>query len=63
MRDGPWKMQTKGDIIELYDLSKDIKETNNIADQYPKRTKLMKAAIDTWKQEVTPPSHETDEVD
>lgn len=54
MRDGPWKMQTKGDVVELYDLSKDIKETTNVADQYPKRTQEMKAAIENWKQEVTP---------
>ncbi|MGM0573778.1 MAG: sulfatase-like hydrolase/transferase, partial [Bacteroidota bacterium] len=43
MRDGDWKMQTKGDVVELYDLSKDIKETTNVADKYPKRTKKMKA--------------------
>ena len=53
MREGNWKMQTKGDIVELYDLSKDIKETTNITDKYPKRTKEMKAAIEKWKQEVT----------
>ncbi len=56
MRDGHWKMQTKGNVVELYDLSKDIKETTNIADKYPKRTKEMKAAIAKWKLEVT---HET----
>ncbi len=53
MRDGNWKMQTKGDVVELYDLSKDIKETTNIADKYSRRTKEMKAAIDKWKLEVT----------
>ncbi len=37
MRDGHWKMQTKGDVVELYDLSKDIKESINVADKYPKR--------------------------
>jgi len=52
MRDGHWKMLTKGDVIELYDLSKDIKEINNIADKYPKRTKEMKVAIEKWKLEV-----------
>lgn len=31
MRDGQWKMQTKGDVVELYDLSTDIKETTNIS--------------------------------
>jgi hypothetical protein len=30
-----------------------FKETTNIADKHPKRTKTMKAAIDIWKQEVT----------
>lgn len=54
MRDGTWKMQTKGNVVELYDLSKDIKETTNVADQYPKRTAEMKAAIEKWKLEVTP---------
>ena len=49
MRDGQWKMQTRGDLIELYDLNKDIKETTNIADKYPGRTEEMKAAIEKWK--------------
>lgn len=53
MRDGHWKMQTKGDVIELYDLSRDIKETTNLADKYIKRTEKMKAAIEKWKIEVT----------
>ncbi|MBT7095184.1 MAG: hypothetical protein HN936_18200, partial [Bacteroidetes bacterium] len=54
MRDGQWKMQTKGDVVELYDLSKDIKETTNITDKYPERTAKMKNAIEKWKQEVIP---------
>jgi len=53
MRDGHWKMQTKGDVVELYDLSKDIKETTNVANKHPERTEDMKAAIDQWKREVT----------
>ncbi len=53
MRDGDWKMLTKGDVIELYDLSIDIKETTNVADKHPKRTQEMKAAIEDWKIEVT----------
>ena len=52
MRDGNWKMLSKGDKVELYDLSNDIKETTNIADQYPEQTKKMKDAIEKWKQEV-----------
>jgi arylsulfatase A len=54
MRDKQWKMQTKGEVIELYDLSKDIKETTNVADQHPDRTREMKAAIEAWKLEVAP---------
>jgi arylsulfatase A-like enzyme len=54
MRDGHWKMLTKVDVVELYDLSKDIKETTNIADKYPQRAEAMKAAIEKWKLEVTP---------
>jgi len=45
---------TKGDVVELYDLSKDIKETTNLADKYPQRAEEMKAAIEEWKLEVTP---------
>ena len=54
MRDGHWKMQTKGDAVELYDLSQDNKETTNLAEKYPERTAEMKAAIAKWKLEVTP---------
>jgi len=54
MRYRNWKMQTKGEVVELYDLSKDIKETTNVADQYPDRVKEMKAAIERWKVDVAP---------
>jgi len=54
MRDGNWKMLTKGDSVELYDLSLDMRETTNIADKYPERTEKMKAAIEKWKLEVSP---------
>lgn len=56
MRDGDWKLQTKGDVVELYDLSQDIKETTNVKDKFPKRTAAMKAAIEKWKREVTRPN-------
>jgi hypothetical protein len=46
-------MLTRGDGIELYDLSRDIKETTNVADKYIKRAEKMKAAIEKWKIEVT----------
>jgi len=59
MRDKHWKMQTKGDVVELYDLSKDIKETTNVADQHPERTKEMKAAIEKWKLDVATTNYAT----
>ncbi len=51
-----WKMQTKGEVVELYDLGKDIQETTNVADQYPDRAKQMKEAIEKWKLDVAPES-------
>jgi arylsulfatase A-like enzyme len=54
MRDGHWKMQTKDDVVELYDLSTDIRETTNVADKYPRRAEEMKTAIEKWKREVAP---------
>jgi arylsulfatase A-like enzyme len=54
MRDGHWKMQTKDDVVELYDLSTDIRETTNVADKYPRRAEEMKSAIEKWKREVEP---------
>ncbi len=52
MRDGNWKMLTKGDVVELYDLSNDIKESQNVADLFPERVEKMKSAIEEWKIEV-----------
>ncbi|MCP5520789.1 MAG: sulfatase-like hydrolase/transferase [Verrucomicrobiales bacterium] len=54
MRDGQWKLLTKGDVAELYDLSRDIAERTNVADQHPERTRQMRDAIERWKQEVLP---------
>ncbi len=54
MRYQNWKMQTKAEVVELYDLSKDIKETTNVADQYPRRANEMKTAIEAWKVDVAP---------
>ena len=53
MRDGHWKMLTRGDVVELYDLSRDIRETTDVRDKYPGRTKEMKRAIEKWKLEVS----------
>ncbi len=53
MRRGNWKMIVKEDDVQLYDLSTDIKETTNIADQHPQITESMRQAIETFKKTVT----------
>jgi arylsulfatase A-like enzyme len=52
MRDGDWKMIVKSEKAELYDLSKDIGETNNLASTHPERATAMKLAVESWKEEV-----------
>ncbi|MFP6676439.1 MAG: sulfatase-like hydrolase/transferase [Pirellulaceae bacterium] len=52
MRDGKWKMITKKDKVEMYDLSQDISERNNLVDQFPQRAITMKMAIEEWKSDV-----------
>jgi hypothetical protein len=52
MRDGDWKMIVKSNRLELYDLSKDIREKTNLAGKYPERAQAMKKAIEAWKEDV-----------
>lgn len=52
MRDGDWKMIVKSGKSELYDLSEDIGETNNLVGKYRTREKEMMMAIENWKKEV-----------
>ena len=52
MRSGHWKMQTKEELVELYDLSRDVQETTNVAEDFPERTARMLAAIAAWKAQV-----------
>jgi len=55
MRDGQWKLVAGGrgaKGVGLYDLSKDIGEQHDIADQHPERVKAMLAAVEGWKTDV-----------
>ena len=55
VRDGDWKLvvQAPGQKgVGLYDLSKDIGETTNLAEQHPDRVKEMLAALAAWKADV-----------
>jgi arylsulfatase A-like enzyme len=56
MRRGDWKMISKGDDIQLYDLKNDLKETTNVAARNPEITARMHEAIEQFKQTVDPGS-------
>ena len=48
MLDGGWQTRDKNNSIELYDLDKDISETDNVAAQFPEvRDSLLKEML-TW---------------
>ena len=47
-------MIVKAGNVQLFDLSKDIGETTNLADKHPERASTMKTAIEAWKEEVKP---------
>jgi len=40
------------DTFELYHLAEDPDELRNVADKNPEALKAMKAAINTWSQEI-----------
>jgi arylsulfatase len=53
VRSGPWKLVAKGvnGKWELYNISKDRTEMNNLAEQHPDRVRSMAAQYDTWAKE------------
>lgn len=56
MRRGPWKMILKEDNIQLYNLEKDLKETTNVAADFPDVAASMQADIEHFKATVVPGS-------
>lgn len=54
--DWPWKLHrienNKSLKMELYNLSKDPQEANDLAKQQTKRTKTMKTQLETWQKSV-----------
>ena len=50
VRMGPWKLvAARGGAWELYDLSVDRAETNNLAGQHPQRVQEMAQAYEQWR--------------
>jgi arylsulfatase len=59
IRDGKWKLVAeRGKAWELYDLSKDRSETNNLAGKLPRRVKQMAAQYDAWAKRTGAKIHE-----
>ena len=56
MRDGKWKLvrgKPKQGEVELFDLSRDVGEKVNLADQHPERVAQMRKALDAWEKDVS----------
>ncbi|MEM9016296.1 MAG: sulfatase-like hydrolase/transferase, partial [Verrucomicrobiota bacterium] len=62
IRDGKWKMHEEGrrEPIQLYDLSVDPEERNNLAEELPDVAAKLQGSIDAWKSEL-PVSYLKDE--
>ena len=54
VRKGKWKLLANRDIdrIELYDISKDVFESQNLSAQNPEIVKELMALWDEWKSEL-----------
>ncbi len=55
VRQGPWKLimnQTRQEPVELYDLSRDMTESENLSELQPRRVQQMQSALADWKTEV-----------
>lgn len=52
IRDGQWKLliQADGHKAELYDLSADARETNNVADDHPEVVQRLTAQVLAWRK-------------
>jgi arylsulfatase A-like enzyme len=57
MREGPWKllMNPDGSRLELYDLKKQIMETDNVAAEFPEVAQRMKASLEEWRKTLPDP--------
>ncbi len=52
MRDKNWKFMVSPKGLELYDLSHDLGEADNLAEKFPERTEAMHTAVKEWRKEV-----------
>jgi arylsulfatase A-like enzyme len=60
VRKGRWKLvQLGANPVELYDLSTDIGESNDLAAEHPEVVAELEAAYAAWQAEMTPPAWPT----
>lgn len=48
VRKGDWKLRIVEDEVTLYNLKKDISESNNMADKYPKKVKKLREMMEAF---------------
>jgi len=53
LKDGRWKLVWSPDGAFLYDLKKDVKETSDLSEKYPKKAAKMKSEILSWWEDCT----------
>ena len=56
VRQGPWKLvlnQNRKSPVELFNLSEDLSESKNLAEQQPERVNSLRTAFEVWKKDVT----------
>ena len=56
VRKGKWKMVKAGDHVWLFDLSTDVGETKNLADEHPKTLEHLEEALREWESGLKPPA-------
>ena len=56
VRRGNWKLlRTSDDQIQLFDLSTDVGESNDLSEQRPDVVKELVEALDIWEKDLVPP--------
>lgn len=53
IRQGPWKLFKKGEVIELYNIEEDISEKYNLAPEHPDLVKELMHQLETFDEELT----------
>ncbi len=57
VRNGDWKLRVQGKRTELFNLSKDLGESRDLAADHPERVKALRAAWREWEADVNHGTH------